>query len=310
MNLVRGEHVNVQQDLQTIAIGVVGFLAVRWVFLTLFWEPFSKYVLVWKPPSQRKGLSLEELKKEEMKDADVVKMCKYGWHMLAYVLLWIWGFNIMLDKNWSILRAKSVDPCWVGYPHSGDEKPSLKPFFFAQISWYCQTFIESAMVDKARGDFWMMMIHHVLAVLLLTGAYWGNAHRVAVTVVFEQDLSDILMYFSKMLVKAENRFPALKSDALHGALLVMLIVAWWSTRCILLGFIVWSGYTTVWPTGLIVPGSGDMDGLSTFLILQLSVFFVLQVIWGCALIQVAVRKLTSGELHDHYGDADKKRKKN
>lgn len=42
------------------------------------------------------------------------------------------------------------------------------------------------MVDRGRGDFWMMMIHHVLAVALLTGSFWGNAHRVGTTVVFEQ----------------------------------------------------------------------------------------------------------------------------
>ena len=32
-------------------------------------------------------------------------------------------------------------------------------------------------------------------------------------------------------------------------LLVMLVVAWWSTRVVLLGFIVGSGYLTVWPSG-------------------------------------------------------------
>lgn len=79
-------------------------------------------------------MSKEELDAEKTKDKEVEKFCKSGWHCAAYVVLWVWGLKIMQESEWSILNAKSVDPCWVGYPHSGEEKVALKPFYFSQVS--------------------------------------------------------------------------------------------------------------------------------------------------------------------------------
>ena len=51
---------------------------------------------------------------------------------------------------------------------------------------YIHGFIESMIHDRKRKDFAMMIIHHVLAVALIVGAYWGNAHRIGITVIVSQ----------------------------------------------------------------------------------------------------------------------------
>ena len=78
----------------------------------------------------------------------------------------------------------------------------MRPPRGAQVSWYMHGFMESLIVDASRNDFVVMLVHHVLAVCLIAGAYCGNAHRVALAVVCEQDVSDILLYISKMIQKS------------------------------------------------------------------------------------------------------------
>jgi len=314
--LDRGHHLNFEEDLKIVGIGIVFFLAVRFAFLTLFWRPVSRWLLVWQSAEEQakeqEGKSAEQIEtlKEAVKtkEIEVEKMCKYGWHLVAYILLWVWSLQLMQQAEWSFLNTGSISQCWDGYPHPGSEKPVLKSFVLAEIAWYGHTFIESAMVDRVRGDFWMMMIHHVLAVCLLVGAFWGNGHRAVITVCFEQDVGDIVLYISKMLVKCDGRFAALKSDVVHGVLLVWLAVTWWGTRCGILGLIVYQCYHFVAPSGLILPWDERFDGLSLFLFLQLTLFWVLQVIWGWNLWLVIYRKVRSGELHDHMGDGEKKKK--
>ena len=105
----------------------------RWALLAAVLRPFARYMLVCKSAAERRELSAEAREAEAAKDADVEKFCKYGWHMGAYVALWAWGLQIMQREEWSILNARSVAPCWEGYPHPAAEKPALKPFFLAQV---------------------------------------------------------------------------------------------------------------------------------------------------------------------------------
>jgi hypothetical protein len=129
-------------------------------------------------------VSIKDLSKEDANGVE--KWCKYMWHLIVYVGLFVWGVHIILNEPWSPVKTGTIDSVWVGYPHSGLEKPVVKAFMMAQVSWYMHGFIESLIVDKFRADFFLMLTHHVLASCLLTGAFWGNAHRVAVLVCVEQ----------------------------------------------------------------------------------------------------------------------------
>jgi hypothetical protein len=128
----------------------------------------------------------KDLSKEEANGVE--KWCKYMWHLIVYVGLFAWGVKIILYESWSPVKTGTIDSVWVGYPHSAMEKPIVKAFMMAQVSWYMHGFVESLIVDKFRADFFLMLVHHILASCLLTGAFWGNAHRVAVLVCVEQVL--------------------------------------------------------------------------------------------------------------------------
>lgn len=113
------------------------------------------------------------------------------WHFIVYLMLFAWGLKIIVTESWSPAKSGQIDSVWVGYPHGSHEKPMVKAFITVQVAWYLHGFVESLLVDHQRVDFVVMLVHHVLACCLLTGAFWGNAHRVAVLVCVEQVNSSI-----------------------------------------------------------------------------------------------------------------------
>ncbi len=174
----RGEHVEPTVDLLIILSVTLLLLLQRWILLKTSIRPFAYRMMGYSD-----GTALDRSAAH-----GVEKFCKYGWHFIAYIMLFVWGFMLLSKSEWSVLRSGKLDNIWVGYPHSGDEKLGFKAFYIAQISWYAHGVVESLMVDRSRSDFYLMLLHHVLAIALLTGSFWGNAHRVGVTVCVNQVL--------------------------------------------------------------------------------------------------------------------------
>jgi hypothetical protein len=168
----RGEHVEPEIDIVTISILTICLLFQRWILLKTTMRPFALGMMGYKNQKELDQTAI----------IGVEKFCKYGWHFIVYIMLLSWGVKLLSDSEWSVLSSGRIDDVWLGYPHSGREKPVLKAFFIAQISWYVHGLVESLMVDRLRSDFVMMLLHHVLAIALLCGSFWGNAHRVGVTV--------------------------------------------------------------------------------------------------------------------------------
>mmetsp|Transcript_6406 Transcript_6406/g.22906 ORF Transcript_6406/g.22906 Transcript_6406/m.22906 type:complete len:300 (-) Transcript_6406:128-1027(-) len=282
--LKRGEYVDVYNDALFIVGGTIAFLLTRYILINLFFRPLA--IAVMDKNSSKKELA---------------KFTKYAWHLLTYICLWIWGFAIMMESDWSFFRTWDIDLIWKGYPHPAPEKLMCKYFMMTQVSWYIHGFFESLIVDAGRSDFILMVIHHVLASVLLCGAFWGNAHRVAVTVCVEQDISDIFLYFSKMIQKSA-RIPALQNTYLHGFLIWQLLVVWWCTRVGFLGLMVLRCLQIIGPLGLITPFGKDMDLLSMYLIVSLGFFWVMQLFWGLGLVKMCYTQFSAGVIHDIFHD--------
>ena len=171
----RGHHVMLEKDLITILLATFCLLCVRWLLLKISLRPFAKRMMGYKDQNLDASEAL-----------GVEKFCKYEWHYIVYIVLLCWGIILMLQSEWSVFVSGQLDNVAFGYPHDGSEKPALKAFFIAQISWYAHGLVESLMVDRSRSDFYMMLVHHVLAMALLSGSFWGNAHRVAITICVSQ----------------------------------------------------------------------------------------------------------------------------
>ena len=151
--------------------------------------------------------------------------------------------------------------------------------FKVQILWYVHCLLESWVQDRQRSDFAMMMAHHVLAVVLIVGAFWTNNHQIGLVVLVEQDFADIIINICKIIHKSVS------SATVHSVCIVILAISWFMTRIVLLGMIiVWSAsFTTYKNWGLLA---------------LLCVLWYMQMVWGLRISRLAWTHFQYGVIQD------------
>mmetsp|Transcript_2421 Transcript_2421/g.4888 ORF Transcript_2421/g.4888 Transcript_2421/m.4888 type:complete len:308 (+) Transcript_2421:37-960(+) len=293
-NLTYGEGCDLVKDPLTILIWATVLLGARWTLHQIFTRWWAKRLI--GLPAVGKLSPADSL--------GVEKFCKYFWHAIVYLVLFVWGLRILMTEAWSPFKTGTMDSVWIDYPHPASEKPVLKAFVMAQVAWYAHGFVESLIVDKFRSDFIVMLVHHVMSAILLLGSFYINGHRVAIVVCVEQDLSDILMYISKMFQKSV-KVPWTQNQSFRTYLLVQLTTAWWSTRVFVLGTLVYRCLVILAPTGLMVIGGDKAHYMSIFLVGQLGLLWVMQVFWAVGLLKMTIDQVAKGAFNDFFHDSKK-----
>ena len=77
-----------------------------------------------------------------------------------------------------------------------------------------------------KKDFWPMLVHHLITILLITICHVFLYHRIGVICLLVHDLNDIILEGSKMI-----KYSKLENLALIG--FVVFILSWIITRFIL-----------------------------------------------------------------------------
>ena len=75
-----------------------------------------------------------------------------------------------------------------------------------------------------------------------------------------------------------------------------------STRVVVLGTILLKCFLIVVPTGLMTPGGDKGDFLSIFLIVQLSLLWVMQLFWWIGLCKMTFDQTIKGTFNDFFHD--------
>lgn len=240
------------------------------------------------------------------------KFLKYLWHATAYSAMEIWGILLSFQASWSFFNTGSFDGVAIGWPHTNDVKQDADTlhaiwlFLMVQTSWYLAGAVEMILHDRNRGDFWLMMMHHVVAICLIYGAFAGDAHRVAVTVCITLDITDVVMYCAKMyhLSTSTPDGKALNARCNAGQTRALAIVgvAWVLTRILAFAAEVWAmwAHNAFATTALI----------GNILKVQLAVMLVLQTIWGVLIWKMVISQYLTGEFEDNCsGDLHAKKSK-
>lgn len=230
----------------------------------------------------------------------VKKYKKYIWHGSAYAIMLMWGLRILYLAPWSVFNQLTFDYMSIGWPHHRDhqEMPALIEEFhilaMSQLAWYFAGGIENVIHDRSRGDFWMMIVHHFLTILLIYGAFVSDAHRCAVHITVILDISDVTMYYCKTFHLRTSTFEgkAKPGRSFHHLLhLGGLAVCWLVTRLYFYGLAI----LTMWYHNPFegCPFSGS------YLKVFLSILWVQQFIWGIAICKMVVDLARKGEFEDN-----------
>jgi hypothetical protein len=210
---------------------------------------------------------------------------EYLIHTLVYIILYIWECHLLSTAPWLGTDNYNDDPWQV--PSDKNERNHVALLFYTQILWYAYSFGETLALGRRRKDFYMMLLHHLVTPLLIAGAYLTHTHRIAMIVLFNQDPGDILLN----LAKAVHRLlPAYKG--LHTWLLTLLALTWFMSRILTLAVIV---FLALWhatsPLQLVLAG-------------VLAGIWVMQLVWGKALLDLCVRVWNGEQVRDTMEHSD------
>jgi len=299
---LRGKYFGASDVLISLVSAVV-FLALRPLLVNRFFRPFGLRMKNLRPEDQLSEKSEQELQ----------KFCKYCWHTCVYLVFWIWALWLYLPLPW----AFRIDAVWEFYPNNPEGVLPFKMLFLMEGGWYLHGIVESYYYDYRRTDFLLLMTHHLLAVLLCYGSLWGNAHRAGITVIVAQDLSDIIIYVSKIINQCVA-VPFCQRWSLHTFLLTCITVSWFYTRVYFLGLLAYRAWASGldWVpnnfinSGALIYGHRNFDPFSLCLAIELEALHILQIIWFVGILKMFLSQILLGAFKDVWYDSDMKHLKN
>lgn len=133
------------------------------------------------------------IKADATRASKLKKFNEAGWRFSFYLFIWLFGFIVLFDKSW--FRV-SVHEVWRNYPFESPDN-DIKYYYYLSLGHYIHLFF-SQFFDVKRKDFWEMMIHHVVTILLIVFSYGANFVRVGSLVLLVHDGSDIFMELAKL----------------------------------------------------------------------------------------------------------------
>lgn len=126
------------------------------------------------------------------------KMTENLWYCLYYPCMLTVCYYVCHDEGffpWNERHYFDVFPSYDDFTR----KPSLYYLFMFQLSFYVQGLVAHVTFETKRKDFFEILIHHVVTIALMIVSYCASQHRVGLCVLFLHDMSDVLLYSTKVL---------------------------------------------------------------------------------------------------------------
>lgn len=105
-----------------------------------------------------------------------------------YLMISIVGFLVLRRQP----QYNDLTECFRNWPHHPitDE---VFWYYMVQAGLYWSLLLSTFIFDVRRSDFWQMMLHHAVTILLLSMSWTINFVRVGSLLLFIHDLADILL---------------------------------------------------------------------------------------------------------------------
>ena len=184
---------------------------------------------------------MENDEDEELRRKYARKAGECFWSTLYFICSALWG--------WSILRKDLVLPPYLGGQPDGSYtnfkasifdtyQEELLEYSFYTFGYHFGNLFRHVFIDKAEGDFYEMLLHHIAAFCLYFCYIFGNMIPIGTVIAYLHDLADIPGNLSK----------ALNSTVLQNSSAVAFVtcmVVWFGTRIISLPTMIWHIFTNV-----------------------------------------------------------------
>lgn len=134
--------------------------------------------------------------------------------LMIYLITFFFGLNALQNEQWYInsineypnhsflFDEKTTEILWKGFPieHTIQPYGLIQIFYIGmQIPLYIHLLIFHIKSDHKRNDFWEMLIHHLMVIILMSFSYVGNYIRIGCLILLSHDITDIFIETAKVL---------------------------------------------------------------------------------------------------------------
>jgi ceramide synthetase len=203
---------------------------------------------------------------------------------------WGWCYNtaFLVKQDWfwhPILTFLD------NFPRQAIE-PEISFYYSLQIGWYLHGVYTHFFLDTRKSDFAVMIVHHVVTLSLLYGAFVGGYFRIGMLVMFSMDVCDTFLYSAQILKIVKSGGAVDYPKAVYYIGFGMIPVSWFSLRLVYFPFVV---MRTTSIDGLTAAGYENCHGWLPFNIL-LFILLCLNTWWFSIISKIMWRSIMSQNL--------------
>ncbi|XP_017265042.1 ceramide synthase 5 [Kryptolebias marmoratus] len=205
------------------------------------------------------------------------KFCESMWRFTFYLAIFIYAIRYLWVSPW----MWDVRQCWHNYPFQ-PLSPGQYNYYVAELAFYWSLMF-SQFTDIKRKDFFIMFVHHLATILLITFSYGNNMLRAGTLVMCVHDASDVFLEAAKLANYA-------KYQKLCDVLFVVFSVVFFLTRLVIFPF--WIVYSVMFDSWELI-GPYRAWWLLNGLLLVLQ---VLHIIWFYLITRIAIKAIFKGKV--------------
>lgn len=273
------ENPSLRSDYLAVAVVAVMFPVVYATVHTLFLKPVARKLLAGRWQS---GQRLPDKLNNKIN-----KFCESLWKLMVYSLFVYLAFATSVNEPW----FWDTSYFWKGYP-SHTVTAGLARLYCLEMGFYASSIGVLVFWETRRKDFWVMMVHHIVTLILIAVSYDLNFLRVGCIILLLHDACDVLMECAKML-------KYLNQDLWGSVVFGFFMLTWILLRLIYFPFwVIWS--TSRESTAILgrrVPYYHLFNGMLLTLV-------ALHVYWFGLIARIAYDALSTGAPSDIREDSD------
>ncbi|KAK5822992.1 TLC domain-containing protein [Linnemannia elongata] len=268
-------------DFNFIGFWIVVFTFLRAFVMTVVLKPFA----IWAG-----------VKKEHQQN----RFQEEGWVCIYYSISWTLGMYVLRTSpvwnSWTFWFKPEA--LFEGYPHT--QLPHVMMwYYYVQLAfWLQQIFVLH--IEAPRKDFWALMAHHTVTLLLISGSALSNFWRAGNVVFVVMDLADIILAFSKSM-----KYLGV-SDRICDVFFGTFMVTWLYTRHYMYAYILHGFMFTAYE---MIPFEFDISQgkwycreLAWLPILGLALLQILMVYWFALILRILIKILKGHSAEDERSE--------
>jgi len=229
-------------------------------------------------------------------DRKVHRFAEQGWILILYATSLALVLAVSRRQPFWPWRPEHL---WLDYPRTTMDALTKAVYLWEASNYIHQVFVIN--LEERRSDFWQMLTHHAVTLVLISGSYVCCFYPVGIVVLLLMDPADVCLSAAKML-------KYMGWQTLCDIMFGIFMLVWTITRHIAYAFVWWSCYKDApalirFSDRLNVASGHALTPTSyvVFLVL-LAILQAILLVWFGMIVNVAVRVLTQKGATDSRSD--------